>query len=82
MKCVNCKFWYQPEGNKHEKVSDIVKRIGQCRKNAPTGLDSRSRWPIAMATDWCGEFTKSFEDTLEDIATLTQGENYSDTKNA
>jgi len=35
-----------------------------------------------MATDWCGEFTKSFEDTLEDIATLTQGENYSDTKNA
>ena len=46
-KCSSCSY-YDPAND--EK--------GRCRKNPPlAGVEPSNRWPLASATDWCGEFS-------------------------
>ena len=39
----------------------IVKRehLFECRKNAPVLVDGRTKWPVTIDQEWCGEFELS-----------------------
>ena len=50
--CVTCKFFKEPDG---EPVFPVAKRIGECRRNPPTG---DRQWPKVGGADECGEWKR------------------------
>ncbi len=62
--CAGC-AWWSPEPGAAESPLDLMRRLGECRRNPPTPLESAhsdgilSEWPITRADNWCGEWREA-----------------------
>ena len=61
--CGNCKFYLTVAS--HTWRTDQLDR-GLCRYNPPKAVDNRidlaaddNRWPLCMATEWCGKWVRA-----------------------
>lgn len=55
--CAACVYWVENKRKSVFSMDDVVKTLGDCRRNPPTVFGDETKFPKTNNDCWCGEFS-------------------------